>query len=55
MLLLGGQNRRKESKKAVAKRQRKEKACKNGAKGNLCTRVRTGEANDPPSWLAQFA
>ena len=55
MLLLGGQNRIKESKKATAKRQRKEKACKNGTKGNPWTRVRTAETNDPPPWLAQFA
>ena len=38
-----------------AKRQRKEKTCKNGTKGNPCTSVRTGETNDPPSWVAQFA
>ena len=34
---------------AVAKRQRKEKACKNGTKENPRTRVRTsGETNSPP-------
>ena len=33
----------------VAKRQRKEKACKDGTKENLQTGVRTsGEANSPP-------
>ena len=34
---------------AVAKRQRKEKACENGTKDNLRTGVRTsGDANSPP-------
>ena len=34
---------------AVAKRKRKEKACKNGTKENPRTRVRTsGETNSPP-------
>ena len=37
---------------AVAKRQRKEKACKKGTK-NPGTRVRTsGETNTPASWPA---
>ena len=41
---------------AVAKRQRKGKACENGAKENPQIGVRTsGETNTPPSWLAQFA
>ena len=41
---------------AVAKRQRKGKACKNGTKEYLQTGERTsGERNRPPSWLAQFA
>ena len=41
---------------AVAKRQRREKACENGAKANPWTGVRTsGETNTSPSWLAQFA
>ena len=40
----------------VAKRQRKRKAQENGTKENPRTEVRTsGEANTPPSWLAQFA
>ena len=40
---------------AVAKRQRKGKACENGTKENLQTGVRTsGETNTPPSWLDQF-
>ena len=54
--MLGIQNRKKESKMLVAKRQRKRKACKNGTKENPWTGVRTsGETNTPPSWLAQFA
>ena len=41
---------------AVAKRQRKGKARKNGTKGHPWTRGRTsGETNTLPSWLAQFA
>ena len=41
---------------AVAKRQRREKACENGAKANPWTGVRTsGETKTAPSWLAQFA
>ena len=37
------------SKRAVAKRQRKEKACENGTKENLRTGVRTsGETKSPP-------
>ena len=41
---------------AVAKRQRKGKACKNRTEENLQNRVRTsGETNTPPSWPAQFA
>jgi len=48
--------RKKESKMAVAERQRKRKACENGTKENPWTEVRTlGETNMPPSWLAQFA
>ena len=40
----------------VAKRQRRKKACKNGAKENPWTGVRTsGEKITPPSWIAQFA
>ena len=38
---------------AVAKRQRKEKACENGTKENLRTRVKTS-GEKQPSWLAQF-
>ena len=54
--LLGSQNGKKESKMVVAKRQRKGKAQENGTKENPQTEVRTsGEANTPPSWLAQFA
>ena len=35
---------------AMAKRQRKEKACENGTKENASTRVRTsGETNSPSS------
>ena len=35
----------------VAKRQRKKKACENGTKENLRTRVRiSGETNSPPGW-----
>ena len=49
---LGSQNREKESKMVVAKRQRKGKAQENGTKENPQTEVRTsGEANTPPSWL----
>ena len=40
----------------MAKRQRRKKACENGAKENPWTGVRTsGETNTLPSWLAQFA
>ena len=54
--MLGSQNRKKESKMAVAKRQRKEKVHKSGTEGNPWTGVRTsGETNTPPSWLVQFA
>ena len=56
METVGSYNRKKESKMAVAKRQRKGKACENGAKENPQIGVRTsGETNTPPSWLAQFA
>ena len=49
MSLLGSYNRKKESKIAVAKRQRKEKAHKNRTKGGPRARVRTsGETNSPP-------
>ena len=45
----GSQNRKKESKIALAKRQRKEKACKHRTKEGVRTRVRTsGEAKSPP-------
>ena len=41
---------------AVAKRQKKEKAHKNGTKKNPWIRMRTsGEANTPHFWLAKFA
>ena len=47
--VLGSQNRKKESKIAVAKTQRKEKAFENRTKEDLRTRVRTsGETNSPP-------
>ena len=40
---------------AVAKRQRKRKACENGTEENPQTGVRaSGETNMPPSLLAQF-
>ena len=43
------QNRKKESKIALAKRQRKEKACEHRTKERVRTRVRTsGEAKSPP-------
>ena len=41
---------------ALARRQRKGKACENRTKENPWTGVRTsGETNTPPSWLDQFA
>ena len=47
--LLGSWNRKKESRIAVTKRQRKEKACENRKKKGLRTEVRTsGETNSPP-------
>ena len=47
--MLGGIGK-KESKMAVAKRQRKGKACENGTKENPGTKVRpSGETNTPPS------
>ena len=53
-IMLGRQNRKKESKMEVAKR--KGKACKNGTKENPLTGVRpSDEISIPPSWLPQFA
>ena len=47
--VLGCYNRKMVSKMAVAKRQRKEKACENGTEENLRTGVRTsGETKSPP-------
>ena len=47
--LLGSYNRKKESKIAVAKRQRKESAREKRTKEGLRTEVRTsGEASSPP-------
>ena len=47
--LLGSYDRKKESKRAVAKRQRQEKARKNGTEENPRTEVRTsGETNSSP-------
>ena len=54
--ILGSQNRKKDSKMLVAKRQRKGKSSENGTKESPWTRVRnSGETNTSPSWLAQFA
>ena len=44
--MLGSQNRKKESKMAVAKRQRKKKARENGTKENSRTRVSTTGETD---------
>ena len=49
MVVLGSQNRKKESRIVVAKRQRKEKASENRTKEGPRTRVRTsGKTNSPP-------
>ena len=47
--VLGSQNRKNESKMAMAKRQRRGKVPENGIKENPRTQVRTsGETNSPP-------
>ena len=49
MVVLGSQNRKKESRIVVAKRQRKEKASENRTKEGPRTRVRpSGKTNSPP-------